>query len=43
MLGGGAGRKVLHHPERGVVTYDCATFRVNEDPELRLTVHTVSR
>jgi hypothetical protein len=43
VLGGGAGRKVLHHPERGVVTCDYATFRVNEAPELRLTVYVSSR
>jgi transcriptional regulator with XRE-family HTH domain len=42
VAGGGAGRKVLHHPERGVVAYDYATFRVNEDPELRLTVYTAA-
>ncbi|HEX6347433.1 hypothetical protein [Umezawaea sp.] len=38
MVGGGAGRKTLH----GVV-HDCATFRLDEDPELRLTVCTAER
>ncbi|MCS7476694.1 helix-turn-helix transcriptional regulator [Umezawaea endophytica] len=38
VVGGGAGRKVLN----GVV-HDYATFRVNEDPELRLTVYTAER
>jgi hypothetical protein len=38
VVGGGAGRKVL---SRGV--YDYATFRLNEDPELRLTVYTAER
>ncbi|HWO66977.1 MAG TPA: helix-turn-helix transcriptional regulator [Umezawaea sp.] len=38
VVGGGAGRKIVNR-----VTYDYATFRVNEDPELRLTVYTAER
>jgi transcriptional regulator with XRE-family HTH domain len=37
---GGAGRKVLHHPTRGVLTYEYATFQANDDPALRLAIFT---
>lgn len=38
--GSGAGRKVLHHPVKGVQAYDYATFQTNEDPALKLTIYT---
>ncbi|PRY45245.1 helix-turn-helix transcriptional regulator [Umezawaea tangerina] len=40
VLGGGAGRKSLHDPVRGVTAYDYATFQANEDPALKLTIYT---
>jgi transcriptional regulator with XRE-family HTH domain len=40
VVGGGAGRKVVHHPVRGMLCYEYATFQANEDPALRLTVYT---
>lgn len=36
----GAGRKVVHHPTRGELRFEYATFQANEDPALRLTVYT---
>ncbi|MFI9383276.1 helix-turn-helix transcriptional regulator [Kutzneria sp. NPDC052558] len=39
-VGSGSGRKVLHHPERGVVAYDYATFQSNDDAAVRLAVYT---
>lgn len=39
VLGSGAGCKRLHHPVRGPVTYDFATFQLNEDRRLTLTVY----
>ncbi|MBB5896238.1 helix-turn-helix transcriptional regulator [Kutzneria kofuensis] len=38
-VGRGSGRKVLHHPVRGVLTYDYATFQANDDAAVRLTVY----
>lgn len=40
VVGGGAGRKTLHHPARGVLAYDYATFRTTADPVLKLTIYT---
>ena len=37
---GGAGRKLLHHPEKGLLSFDYATFQANEDPALRLAIYT---
>lgn len=40
VLGSGAGQKLLHHPARGTLRFDYATFQANEDPALRLTIYT---
>ena len=37
-VGSGSGRKVLHHPSRGVLTYTWATFQSNDDAAVRLTI-----
>jgi len=37
--GGGTGRKVLHHPRRGRLAFDYATFQANGDPALRLAIY----
>lgn len=38
-VGSGSGRKVLHHPDKGVLTYDYATFQSNDDATVRLTIY----
>lgn len=35
----GAGRKTLHHPERGRLTFEYTTFQANEDPNLKLAIY----
>ncbi len=35
-----SGRKTLHHPDRGVLAYEHASFQVNEDPGLKLVIYT---
>lgn len=35
----GAGRKVLHHPKRGRLTFEYTTFQANEDLDLKLAVY----
>ncbi|MEU1985595.1 helix-turn-helix transcriptional regulator [Nocardia sp. NPDC019395] len=40
VLHGGAGHKILHHPTEGALCFDYATFRADEDPDLRLTIYT---
>jgi transcriptional regulator with XRE-family HTH domain len=42
-VGSASGRKVLHHPDRGVVAYDYATFQSNDDAAVRLTVYAPSK
>jgi transcriptional regulator with XRE-family HTH domain len=37
---GGAGRKVLDHPRRGLLTFDYATFQANDDAALKLAIYT---
>jgi len=37
--GGGAGRKVLHHPRHGRLAYDYATFQATGDPALKLAIY----
>ncbi|MET7244110.1 helix-turn-helix transcriptional regulator [Methylobacterium sp. EM32] len=37
--GGGGGRKVLHHPERGRLVLDYATFQATGDPALKLAIY----
>ena len=39
---GGTGEKVLVHPGDGPRRYEYATFQVNEDPAMRLTIYTPS-
>lgn len=36
----GGGRKRLHHPTRGVLCFDYATFQANDDPALKLALYT---
>jgi hypothetical protein len=38
--GAGTGEKVLVHPDDGPLRYEYATFQVNDDPALRLTIYT---
>ena len=38
--GGGTGEKVLVHPSDGPRRYEYATFQVNDDPGMRLTIYT---
>ncbi|MFE2375562.1 helix-turn-helix transcriptional regulator [Streptomyces sp. NPDC059398] len=38
--GGEAGQKVLHHPRRGLLRFEYASFQATDDPALRLTVYT---
>ena len=38
--GGGTGRKLLHHPTRGPLQFEYATFQANDDPALRLALYT---
>ena len=37
---GRAGRKVIHHPAKGVIAFDHASFQVNDDPGLKLVIYT---
>ena len=37
----GTGEKVLVHPSDGPLRYEYATFQVNDDPALRLTIYTL--
>ncbi|SFU86267.1 Helix-turn-helix domain-containing protein [Methylobacterium sp. 174MFSha1.1] len=37
--GGGGGCKVLHHPERGRLVFDYATFQATGDPALKLAIY----
>jgi transcriptional regulator with XRE-family HTH domain len=39
VLPAGSGRKRLHHPSKGPLVFEYATFQANEDPDLRLTVY----
>jgi transcriptional regulator with XRE-family HTH domain len=34
-----AGRKLLHHPGRGVLQFEYATFQSNDDPALKLAIY----
>ena len=36
---GSSGRKVLHHPERGVLRFEYSTFQCNDDSALRLAIY----
>jgi transcriptional regulator with XRE-family HTH domain len=35
-----SGRKTLHHPTRGVIAFDHASFQANDDPALKLVIYT---
>ncbi len=35
-----AGRKNMHHPKKGVLRFDYASFTVNDDPTLKLVIYT---
>jgi transcriptional regulator with XRE-family HTH domain len=37
---GGAGQKSLHHPRKGLLRFDYATFQANDDPALKLAIYT---
>ncbi len=40
---GGAGRKTIHHPTRGDLHFEYATFQACDDPSLRLAIYTPLR
>jgi transcriptional regulator with XRE-family HTH domain len=35
-----SGRKTLHHPTKGVISFDHASFQANDDPGLKLVIYT---
>ncbi len=35
-----AGQKALHHPERGLLQFEYASFQANDDPALKLVIYT---
>jgi transcriptional regulator with XRE-family HTH domain len=35
-----SGRKTLHHPTRGLIAFDHASFQANDDPGLKLVIYT---
>lgn len=35
-----SGRKTLHHPTKGVIAFDHASFQVNDDTSLKLVIYT---
>lgn len=35
-----AGQKLLHHPKKGLLRFDYASFQANDDPGLRLVIYT---
>ncbi len=35
-----SGRKTLHHPTKGVISFDHASFQANDDPSLKLVIYT---
>ena len=36
----GTGQKILHHPSRGALRFEYATFQANDDPALKLAIYT---
>jgi transcriptional regulator with XRE-family HTH domain len=36
----GAGRKLLHHAKKGLLSFEYATFQANDDPALKLAIYT---
>jgi len=37
---GSSGVKTLHHPEKGVISFEHASFQANDDPGLKLVIYT---
>ena len=35
-----SGRKILHHPTKGVIAFDHTSFQANDDPGLKLVIYT---
>jgi hypothetical protein len=35
-----SGVKTLHHPEKGVIAFEHASFQANDDPSLKLVIYT---
>src|SRR5262249_14442662 len=35
-----SGRKVLHHPKKGALHFEYASFQTNDDPALKLIIYT---
>jgi transcriptional regulator with XRE-family HTH domain len=35
-----SGRKTLHHPTKGVITFEHTSFQANDDPNLKLVIYT---
>ena len=35
-----SGRKTLHHPTKGIIAFDHASFQTNDDPGLKLVIYT---
>jgi len=35
-----SGRKTLHHPTKGVIAFEHASFQANDDPSLKLVIYT---
>ena len=38
--GTAAGEKLLHHPTKGVLRFEHASFQANDDPALKLVIYT---
>jgi transcriptional regulator with XRE-family HTH domain len=38
---GGTGHKLLHHPSKGLLRFEYATFQSNNDPALKLAIYTL--
>ncbi|HZB91102.1 MAG TPA: helix-turn-helix transcriptional regulator [Stellaceae bacterium] len=38
--GAAAGQKLLHHPKKGLLRFEYASFQANDDPGLRLVIYT---
>ncbi len=36
----GTGQKLLHHPQKGLLRFEYATFQANDDPALKLVLYT---
>jgi hypothetical protein len=38
--GTASGRKMLNHPEQGLLQFDYSSFQANDDPALKLVIYT---